>query len=64
MAVRQTAIPTNVFMHVGREEEVDHRSLYSEWLSDSLASDAKLISFTEFRKAVEDWLKRRKAGMI
>lgn len=59
MRSRQATIPTNVYMHVGRNEEVDHRTLYSEWLTSSLASNDSLLSFSEFRLSVEDWLKRQ-----
>lgn len=46
-------LPTQVYLHVGRESEVDYRRLYSEWLSDSLLERAELVDFAEFRRVAQ-----------
>ena len=46
-------LPTQVYLHVGRDSEIDYRKLYSEWLSSSLLGHSELVDFTEFRKAVQ-----------
>ena len=44
-------LPTQVYLHVGRDSEIDYRKLYSEWLSSSLMGHSELVDFTEFRKS-------------
>ena len=46
-------LPTQVYLHVGRDSEIDYRKLYSEWLSSSLMGHSELVDFTEFRKSVQ-----------
>jgi adenine-specific DNA methylase len=57
LAVRQGNLPTTIYLHVGRQEEIDCRQLFSEWLSASLVSDADLLDFAQFREIVLDWLR-------
>jgi len=51
-------LPTNEYLHVSRESEVDYRTLYSEWLSGTLQQTDIVLSFIEFRQIVSDWLKK------
>lgn len=51
-----TGVPTSVYLHVSRHEEVDFRKLYSDWLSQSLLAKTDLLDFAEFRVLVQDWL--------
>jgi DNA modification methylase len=53
-------LPITVYLHVDRQEELDFRKLYSEWLSLSLMSDSELMDFTRFRETVTSWLNHRK----
>lgn len=48
------SLPTQVYLHVGRDAETDYRKLYSEWLSSSLASQSELVNFAEFRKIAQE----------
>lgn len=41
--------PTTVYLHVAREEEIDYRLLYSEWMSYALVRDHELTDFPAFR---------------
>lgn len=43
------ATPTTVYLHVAREEEIDYRLLYSEWMSYALVRDHELTDFPAFR---------------
>jgi 16S rRNA G966 N2-methylase RsmD/transcriptional regulator with XRE-family HTH domain len=47
-------LPTQVYLHVGRDTEIDYRRLYSEWLSSSLAGQSELVDFAEFRKIAQE----------
>ncbi len=47
------SLPTQVYLHVGRQEEIDYRMLYSEWLSSSLVERTELVDFAEFRKIAQ-----------
>lgn len=49
-------LPTQVYLHVGRDAEIDYRKLYSEWLSSSLVSQSELVDFAEFRKIAQEIL--------
>ncbi len=53
-------LPTMVYLHVGREEEIDYRKLYSDWLSQTLLRDTELIDFAQFRITVNDWLQQKR----
>ncbi|KAF0106737.1 MAG: DNA methylase N-4/N-6 domain protein [Anaerolineaceae bacterium] len=54
------SLPTTVYLHVERQEELDFRKLYSEWLSLSLMSDSELMGFVSFRETVTNWINQRK----
>jgi 16S rRNA G966 N2-methylase RsmD/predicted RNA-binding Zn-ribbon protein involved in translation (DUF1610 family) len=48
------SLPTQVYLHVGRDAEIDYRKLYSEWLSSSLIGQSELVDFAEFRKIAQE----------
>lgn len=47
---------TITYLHVGREQETDVRSLYSLWVAQAIMGNAQLIDFASFRAMVEEWL--------
>ena len=49
-------VPTTVFLHVSRPDEVDYRRLYSEWVGYALTNDAGVVGFEEFRRIARDTL--------
>ncbi len=53
---RQTQLPTNVFLHVDRAEEIDFRKLYGDWTAQCLARGTQVIDFAEFRRVALDLL--------
>lgn len=53
---RNALLPTNVYLHVGRAEEVDFRTLYSEWLAQSFGGSHELLDFPTFREIAQKWL--------
>ena len=55
-------LPTNVYLHVGRQEEIDFRKLYSDWLSQLLLSETEVLDFSEFRALVKQWLDQKPNG--
>jgi hypothetical protein len=60
---RAGSMPMILYLHVGRDEEVDYRKLYSEWMAQSLLDSDSVIDFSEFRLAVMDWLRQRDPGV-
>ncbi len=51
---REGDIPTISYIHVQRDQEIDYRQLYSEWLSIALSQNIATVDFPLFRKlAVE-----------
>jgi DNA modification methylase len=46
---RKTSIPRLHFLHVSRDEEIDFRKLYSEYLSRALLQKAPAVDFKVFR---------------
>ena len=49
LKARSGGIPTHAYLHVSREEEIDYRMLYSEFLAAKLTSDGGLVDFASFR---------------
>ena len=45
-----------VFLHVKRENELDARRLYSEWLAESINNGHLTLDFEEFRMLIDDVL--------
>lgn len=48
------SLPTQVYLHVERDAEIDYRKLYSEWLSTSLIRQSQLVDFAEFRRIMQE----------
>jgi len=47
------ALPINIYLHVDREQEVDYRQLYSEWLTHSLINNSEVVDFANFKVVVQ-----------
>lgn len=45
-------LPTNSFLHVERNREIDYRQLYSEWLAQSLLETPEFLNFSSFRTII------------
>jgi 16S rRNA G966 N2-methylase RsmD len=45
-----------VYLHVNRENELDARRLYSEWIAESINNGHVTLGFEEFRNVIEDVL--------
>lgn len=54
---RGAAIPKLPYLHVDRNEEIDYRMLYSEFLADGLIGRGHLLDFASFRMAAASVLK-------
>lgn len=54
---RIRSIPTFPYIHVQRNEEVDYRMLYSEFLSNRLMNEANVLDFSTFRSRAESFIK-------
>ncbi|MGH2516733.1 MAG: DNA methyltransferase, partial [Ktedonobacterales bacterium] len=46
----------NVFLHVRRDDELDFRKLYSEWMALTILEGNELLNFADFRAIVLDAL--------
>ncbi|MDE3136649.1 MAG: hypothetical protein KGL59_08740 [Acidobacteriota bacterium] len=53
---RRGPLPTTTFLHVGRDEEIDYRMLYSEWVARSFGQQCELVDFSTFRQIAGRWL--------
>jgi len=53
---RAGRVPTLPYHHVNREEEVDYRMLYSEWLATGLLDNGRVCDFASFRHLVASCL--------
>jgi len=49
---------TNVYLHVGRRQELDFRKLFSEWAASAVMESRDLIDFPKFCSIVREWVKR------
>lgn len=49
---RAGGLPVAPFIHVNREQEIDYRLLYSEFLASSFVSDMDVLDFSEFRQFI------------
>lgn len=47
---RRGPIPTLPYLHVARDEEIDYRMLYSEFIADSLTHSGVLPDYSSFRE--------------
>jgi DNA modification methylase/transcriptional regulator with XRE-family HTH domain len=48
----------STYLHVDREEEVDFRGLYSEWMAQAILQRDAAVDFSEFRAITKGWLHR------
>ncbi len=56
---RHDAIPKLPYLHVRRDDEIDYRMLYSEFLAERLTDHGHLIDFATFRTMAVSLLERR-----
>lgn len=49
-------LPTLPYLHVTRQEELDFRTLYSEWLATGLLGNGRVCNFSAFRILVSRYL--------
>jgi DNA modification methylase len=47
------------YIHVEREEEIDFRTLYSEWIAKEIAENRPITDFAVFRSTAQRWINRR-----
>lgn len=52
LMTREDIVPMLPYLHVKRETGIDYRTLYSEFLADSLMKHGKMIDFANFRSQV------------
>jgi DNA modification methylase/transcriptional regulator with XRE-family HTH domain len=55
---REGAIPKLPYLHVNRDDEIDYRMLYSEFLAKRLIGDGSLLDFPTFRRIAASLLER------
>lgn len=55
---REAPVPKLPYLHVHREEEIDYRRLYSEFLADGLTGHGGLVDFASFRTLAASLLER------
>jgi hypothetical protein len=53
---RRGELPTSTYLHVGRSEEIDFRTLYSEWVAEAFRRSTEMIDFATFRDVAQRWL--------
>lgn len=53
---RRGRIPVLTYLHVPRDDEIDYRMLYSEFLAANLAGPGTLVDFPSFRKTAAAFL--------
>lgn len=49
-------IPYITYLHVQREQEIDYRQMYSEWLTIAMANNLATVDFSFFRKVVDAFI--------
>jgi DNA modification methylase/transcriptional regulator with XRE-family HTH domain len=54
---REGKLPALPYLHVKRQEEIDYRLLYSEWLASALLSKQHVCDFASFRSLAASCLK-------
>lgn len=60
---RKGAVPVLPYLHVRREADIDYRTLYSEYLADSLLRQGKMIDFATFRSQATEILETKKGAL-
>jgi len=59
---RSGTVPVLPYLHVKREADIDYRTLYSEFLADSLLRDRKMLDFATFRSQASNILENGKGA--
>lgn len=60
LSSRRESPPTNTYLHVDRADEVDFRTLYSEWIAECFQAEREVMDFAAFRQVTQEWLNRDK----
>lgn len=60
---RRGTVPMLPYLHVRREVDIDYRTLYSEYLADSLLQHGKMLDFATFRSQAIDILENKKGAL-
>ena len=60
LASRNSAVPIQPYLHVKREADIDYRTLYSEYIAESLLLHGKILDFATFRNQARDILNNKK----
>ena len=58
LEARADLLPTTVYLHVKRDQEIDYRTLYSEWVACSFSRGDDLPDFLAFRNVAKAWLEK------
>jgi DNA modification methylase len=58
LSTRQAPIPILPYLHVRRDEEIDYRMLYSEFIADQLLERGNLVDFSSFRTLATSFFQR------
>lgn len=58
LSERKEHIPMLPYLHVKRETDIDHRTLYSEYLSHAIPKNWKMLDFSTFRAEVIKYVKK------
>ena len=59
---RRGTVPMLPYLHVRRAVDIDYRTLYSEYLADSLLQHGKMLDFATFRSQAIDILENKKGA--
>lgn len=57
---RSGIVPVLPYLHVRRDADIDYRTLYSEYLADSLLQHGRMLDFSTFRSQAMDILEQKK----
>jgi hypothetical protein len=57
---RSGTVPVLPYLHVKREADIDYRTLYSEYLAESLLQHGRMLGFAAFRSQATDILENKK----
>lgn len=58
LAGRTGELPKQPFLHVRRQQEIDYRMLYSEFIGEHLLSEARLLDFATFRSLASSLIEK------
>ena len=59
---RKGSIPMLPYLHVKRDTDIDYRTLYSEFLSEVLLENGRMVDFASFRAQALNTLENNEGG--